>query len=49
MTSPSPQPQPHAKKPEAPVKDIEDAAVDEKSTHECLKKLDKTQGFMEYK
>ncbi|KAF8329794.1 uncharacterized protein EI90DRAFT_3145869 [Cantharellus anzutake] len=40
---------PPAKKPEVPVEDIEDSAVDEKTTRERLKKLDKTRGFMKYK
>ncbi|KAF8317483.1 FMN-linked oxidoreductase [Clavulina sp. PMI_390] len=37
------------RKPEQPIVDLEDAALDEETTRQRMKKLDKTKGFMKYK
>lgn len=37
------------RKPEQPIADLEDSAMDEETTRQRLKKLDKTRGFMKYK
>lgn len=39
----------HPRKSEAAILDLEDSALDEQTTRERMKKLDKTRGFMKYK
>jgi len=37
------------RRPEQPIVDLEDSAMDEETTRQRMKKLDKTRGFMKYK